>query len=143
MLRFDEYRTDKEFKIDSLSYEEIFDRFKDVVDETRKKFHSGAFRFWPVELRKDKCGCRMAYGLDKNLYPEIKLDMGGCYLLIMPYEAKLLIIENKVRQIISPDINEVLYNLMCEKFPDSDYVEKREKYFKDVELMREGYDWNL
>ena len=143
MYNLDDYRTDKDFKLDSLSYEEMFDYFKDVVDEMRKKFHVKGFKFWPVELKKDKCSCKMAYGADKNLYPKVRIAMDSCDLILTPFEAKLLVVDEGVRTIMSPELNDALLNMMNEKFPESDYKEKSEKYFKDAELMRLQYTWDI
>ncbi len=141
MLRFEDCRNDKEFKLETLSYEEIFDAFKDIVNEVKKKNCDGTFKFWPVELRNERCESRMVFGEDKNLYPKIRFDMGTYVLIVSTFEVKLLVIEYGIDEIKSEELDNALVKLMCEHFPNSDYLAKREKYFKDVELMKRTL-WN-
>ena len=144
MIRFEDCRSDKLYKLDTVAYEEIFDVFKDTVNETLKKHMENTYVDGSLELRKDMCSCRMAYGADKDLYPKIKLDMGGCFLILTTFEVKLLFIDYKLREVRTPELDETLVEFMCDRFPDSGYLEKRNKYFEDAELMkRTQYGWQL
>lgn len=144
MLEIEDYRSDKDYMLDSVSYEEIFDAFKDVVNETLKKFMVNTYVDGSLEFRKDRCNCRMAYGADKDLYPKIKLDMGKCFLILTTFEVKLLFIDYKLREVSTSELDKTLVEFMCNRFPLSYYLEKRDKYFKDAELMkRTQYNWML
>ena len=136
MLRFEDYRSDKNFKLETLSYEEIFGGFKDVVNKIKKQNHDGVFKFQSVQLRKEKCECKMAYGQDRDLYPKIKLDMYDYVLIVSTFEVKLLVLNWGVEEIKSKGLDDALIELMCKHFPESDYLERRAKYFEDAELMR-------
>ena len=136
MIKYEDYRSDKNFNIDTLPYEEIFDGFKDVINEIKKRDNIDGFKFWPVELRKDRCECQMAYGADKDLYPKIKLDMYEYLLIVTTFEVKLLVFDNGLKEIKSEDLDNALIKFMCNRFPNSDYLAKREKYFEDAETMK-------
>lgn len=144
MLNYQDCRNDKGFMIDSLTYEEIFKYFEDVVNEIKKQNHDGVFEFWPVELRKERCECVRAYGADKDLYPKIKLDMCNYVIVLTPFEVKLLLLENGLKEIKSEELDNVLIKMMCGKFPEANYLEKRDKYFQDAEFMkRTQFGWDL
>ena len=144
MYRYEDYRNDKDFKLESLSYEEIFNCFKGVVNKIKKEHHDGAFKFCPVELRKDRCEFVMAYGADKDLYPKLNIDMYNYILVLTTFEVKLLEIENGVNEIKSEELDCVLTKMMCEKFPQTNYLEKREEYFANAEIIRNNqYGWQI
>ena len=78
----------------------------------------------------------MAYGADKDLYPKIKLDMYEYLLIVTTFEVKPLVFDNGLKEIKSEDLDNALIKFMCNRFPNSDYLAKREKYFEDAETMK-------
>ena len=95
------------------------------------------------------CSMRNAYAKDKDLYP--LLTVGLCvsfknispifkryyYCEINPFEVKLLAnYYGEVEIVESEELNKALIAFMCENFPNSDYIQKREKYFEIAEKIR-------
>ena len=137
MIKFDDYRKDKSYKLDSLSYQEIFNGLKDVVVEIVSDLEKENYFDGLVRLNAHRCDCKMAFGADRDMYPKVKLDVGGKYFLILnTYEVKLLVVESEIKEIKSDRLDNALIEFMSERFPESDYVEKRKKYFEDADLVR-------
>ncbi len=147
MIKFEDYRNDKNFKIDSLTYQEIFESLKDGIEKVICDFE----KVPPLQglvLREDKCSIRFAYSKDKDLYPTINLEVRSysskfCsnynVMIINPFEVDIRCIgemTGRVHILTSEELTNSLIAMMNEKFPNSDYMEKREKYFKNAELIQ-------
>ena len=89
------------------------------------------------------------YGKDKDLYPLITLELEVVseqrpkgryyYCEINPFEISVKVnYYGEVKVIETEELTNALINLMCECFPNSDYLEKREKYFKTAEIIRKA-----
>ena len=137
MIKFEDYRSDKNFKLDSLSFEEIYEGIKPAVEKEIKKLEKGNFKNGMVDLNLNRCSFRMAYGKDKDLYPRIQIDLKSKYIVVITtYEIKMLIVEREVSEHQSEELDEALVCLMNKKFPESDYIEKRKNYFENADLVR-------
>ena len=136
----------KNFKIDSLTYQEIFESLKDDIGKAIRKYdHTKGF---PKGLRLVECGCQtvFAYGKDKDVYPKITLEVSRLsdvgygreyyYFIFNPFEIMMVVDRNGVENYISKELTQALVDMMNEKFPNSDYMEKREKYFKLAALIQ-------
>lgn len=146
MIKFKDYRKDKEFKIDSLSYQEIFESLKDGIEKSIRKYDHA--KGLPKSLRLEERGCQtiFAYGKDKDVYPKITIEVSRLsdvgfgrehyYFVFNPFEIVMVVERNGVENYISKELTQTLIDIMNEKFPNSDYMEKREKYFKMAELMQ-------
>ena len=134
---FEEIRADKEFNLETLTYEEIFEGIKVGIARAVSKFSKEEVEPDDLVLNVDKCSIRSAYGEDANLYPKIYLDLKGYYsVLLTPFEIDIIEIKHRIRTLSCEDLKESFYNFMCEKFPDSGYDKKYEKYFIDAEKLR-------
>lgn len=146
MITFDECRKDKEFKIDSLNYQEIFEGLKSGIEKTIRKYDRT--EGLPKGLRLEERGCQInfAYGKDKDMYPKITIEVSrlsdvgfgreSYYFIFNPFEIVMVCERNGAEICIFQELTQALIGMMNEKFPDSDYKEKREKYFKMAELIR-------
>lgn len=147
MIELEDYRTDKEFKIDSLTYQEIFESLKDGIEKVICEFEKVP-PLQGLELREDKCSTRFEYGKDKDMYPTINLEVRSYsskfwsnynVMIINPFEIDIRCIgemTGRVHILTSENLTQALIDMINEKFPNSDYMEKREKYFKMAELMQ-------
>ena len=134
---FEEIRADKDFNLESLTYQEIFDGIKIGVALAISKFSKEDVKEEDLKLNIGRCSTRSAYGEDQNLYPKIYLDLKGCYsVLLTPFEIDLIEIKQRLRTVSCVELKECFYNFMCEKFPTSNYDKKFEKYFLDAEKLR-------
>lgn len=134
---FEKIRVDKNFNLETLSFEEIFNGIKDGVAKTLSKFTKQDVRVEDLVLNLDRCSKRFAYGEDANLYPKIYLDLKGFYsVLLNPFEIDLVETKQRIRIISCEELKETLYNFMRKQFPESDYDKKYDKYFLDAEKLR-------
>lgn len=146
MIKFEDYRKDKEFKIDSLSYQEIFESLKDGIEKTICKFEKVDSVDDLVFLDKSSVA-NMKYGKDKDMYPSINIEFcvfAGKYIrgkyyncILNPFEIEIRKIYcGEVQVITCEELTQALIDMINEKFPNSDYMEKREKYFQMAELIQ-------
>ena len=136
MIKFEDYRTDRNFKLDSLSFEEIYEEIKPYVEEVIKNLEKENFKNSMVDLNLNRCSFRMAYGKDKDLYPRIQLDLKSNYIIVLTtFEIKMLVVGREIKEIRCEELDNALIKLMNEKFPNTDYLIKREKYFENAEIV--------
>ena len=146
MIKLEDYRTDKEFKIDSLTYQEIFESLKSGIEKTICEYEK-------VEslddlIMSDTSGAiSMKYGKDKDMYPSVNIEIcvyAGKYIqgkyynvILNPFEIEIhKIYCGEVQVFNCEELTQALIDMINKKFPNSDYMEKREKYFKMAELMQ-------
>lgn len=144
MIKYEDYRKDKNFKLDSLTYKEIFLGLK----ENLIKIISDCLNEEVVELylMEGWSNLRLKYGKDKDLYPLVFLRIEAddetfpprCFFIeVSPFEIKLSVNRNGyLQEIENEELNNLLVKFMCKHFPNSDYLEKRKKYFKDSNLIK-------
>ncbi len=143
VIKFEDYRSDKDFKLDSLSFEEIYEEIKGSIEKVVRNLEKENFKDEMVKLNLNRCGFRMAYGKDKDLYPRIQLDLRSNYIIVLTtYEIKILVVGREIEEVQFEELDDALIQMMNKKFPNSDYSSKREKYFEDAELARKiSYLW--
>ena len=150
MIKFEDYRKDKEFKIDSLTYPEIFEGLKGGIEKAICEFEKVDSVDELVFLDKSSV-VNMKYGKDKDMYPSINIEFcvfagkhirGKYYNCIFnPFEIEIHKIDcGEIKVFEGEELTQALVDMIVEKFPNSDYVEKREKYFKMSELMERKYE---
>ena len=89
---------------------------------------------------------RMSYGEDKMLYPKIKLDISvkklNVWMVIFnPYAVYIAEYDGDENVYNSKMLSDALAEFMVNRFPNSSYLEKRRKYFKDAEMYRRLNDY--
>ncbi len=146
MISFEDYRKDKEFKIDSLSYKEIFESLKfgikKAICDLKDIENLEKLVYTDIDSTVS-----MRYGKDKDMYPRVMFMVsayseemkGGSYYycILNPFEIELhKTCDGRVNVITNDELTQALIDMINEKFPNSDYMEKREKYFKIAELIR-------
>ena len=146
MFNLNNYRNDRQFQLDSLSYDEIFECLRDDIEKAIAKFEK--VENIDALILPDTSGVvSMKYGKDKDMYPSVNMEVcvyagkyiqGKYYNIILnPFEIEIhKIYCGEVQVFTSEELNEALIDMMNEKFPNSNYMEKREKYFKMAELMQ-------
>ncbi|MBO5954744.1 MAG: hypothetical protein J6Q13_02100 [Clostridia bacterium] len=146
MIKFEDYRNDKNFKIDSLTYQEIFESLKDGISKAVCKFEK-VESLDDLILPDTSGAISMKYGRDKDLYPSINMEFrvfagkhiqGKYYNVILnPFEIEIhKVYCGEVKVFSCEELTNSLFDMMNEKFPNSDYKEKREKYLKNAELIQ-------
>ena len=134
---FDKIRADRDFNLETCSYEELFDSLKFDFARAISVYSCQEVDVDDLKLNIDRCLTRSAYAEDGNLYPKIYLDLKCEYsFVITPFEIEMMIVNNKIRTYSNAEFREAFYNFMCEKFPNADYDKKYEKYRLDFEKMK-------
>ena len=134
---FNKIRPDKGFNLETVSFEELFEGLKEGFALAIGKFSKCEVQAEDLKLNVDRCSIRRAYALDGNLYPKIYLDLKGEYgFLINPFEIQMIAVKNGVDTLLYLELLEALYNFMCDRFPNSDYARKFEKYLVLAEKSR-------
>ncbi|MBR4999156.1 MAG: hypothetical protein IKY10_04670 [Clostridia bacterium] len=145
MITFEDYRKDKEFKIDSLTYQEIFESLKGGI-ETSICRHQKIKKIDELTYNDLDSNVDFVYGKDKDMYPRVhfmvrayskKLNEAMYYYIFLnAFEIKIYrAYQNNNDFVEYKELTQALIDMMNEKYPNSDYVEKREKYFKMAELI--------
>lgn len=145
MDSFNDLRSDKQFNLENVSYEDLFEGLKGDIQKTICEYEE-VDKLASLHLNKDECLTRMKYGKDKDLYPSILLEISAraigkirgsiFYCIINPFEIEIHKIHcGKVDILKNENLTYALKDFMSEKFVNSDYLEKREKYFKNAELI--------
>lgn len=146
MVKYEDYRKDKNFKIDSLSYQEIFDSLKSGIEKTICDY-AKVEKLTGLSYEDEDSVVMMKYGKDKDMYPHVIFMVSAYsdkwiyestyYCVLNPFEVELHKTHNGEMEIIThEELTNCLLGMMNTKFANSDYLEKREKYFKNAELMQ-------
>ena len=138
---FNEARSDRAFNLDAVAYEEMFEGLKENLALALSEFEKVEIKAEDLILGLRNCFKRSSFGEDKNLYTKIKLDIHAKkidnYMIIFnPFEIYMTKYDGSEERFTSSALDKALTNFMVERFPDSKYLEKREKYFKDGELIK-------
>ena len=147
MKSYDKYRNDKDFKLDSLSYMEIFSALRTDLEIAIANFEKS--EVVKVDLILHRCSTRSRYGKDKNLYPYIMLEVEALFkngkivkdysFGLNPFEVEMLVrVYGGFKSFVSDGLTFALVNFINEKFPKSDYNKKLIKYFKDAEICKKA-----
>lgn len=141
---FEEIRPDKDFNLELLSYEEIFEGLKFGIAQAVSKYSNEEVGTEDLELNLDRCYTTKAYAEDMNLYPKIYLDMKGFYsVLLTPFEIELIETKYKIRTVSCVELRECFYDFMCEQFPNCNYRKIYEKYLINAEKFRKQREKHL
>ena len=146
MIKFEDYRKDKNFKIDSLSYEEIFESLKHGIEKAICDY-AKVEKLTGLTYEDEDSVVMMKYGKDKDMYPSVIFMVSAYsdawlyestyYCILNPYEVELhKACNGEMKVITCKELTQSLVEMMNTKFPNSDYKEKRKKYFKDAELIK-------
>lgn len=138
---FNEASSYKNFNLDAVAYEEMFEGMKENLALALSEFENAEIKAEDLILGLRNCFKRSSFGEDKNLYTKIKLDIYAkkvdSYMIIFnPFEIYMAKYDGSEKRFTSSALDETLTNFMVERFPDSQYLEKRKKYFKDAELIK-------
>ena len=141
---FEEIRADKDFNLQTLSYEEIFDGLKFGMAQAISCYSKQEVGVEDLELNVERCSTRSAYAEDMSLYPKMYLDLKGDYgFILTPFEIEMLIVKHDVKTYSTPELREVFYNFMCKQFPNCDYEKIYEKYLINAEKLRRSREKHL
>ena len=141
---FEEIRADKDFNLESLSYQEIFDGIKVGVAKAISEHLNEDVSVEDLELNENRCHTRKAYADDMNLYPKIYLDLKGDYsILLTPFDIEILETKFEVKTFSHFELKECFYGFMCDKFSNAQYDKKFEKYLINVEKLRKQREKHL
>ena len=149
MKNFEDYRNDRGFNLESLSFEQIFaglkSDLKKIISDMEEK------EIFKLELSERNCSTRSKYGKDGFLYPIMILSFDAFtksgflkkdyYLEIAPSEIDMLVNNGgRITKFINAELDEMLMNFMQKQFNNSGYIEKRKKYVKDSNVLEKKYD---
>lgn len=136
---------DKDFSLMTVSDKELFDSLKkDIVGTIRTMKGFDKIKEDDVQLDVGVENRRLAYGKDKNLYPNIVMSLlvktapfniNEIDLFLDPFTIKLALHQYDPKMVESEELTKAFVKFMTERFPDSAYGEKRKKYFENAEMM--------
>ena len=150
MKSYNDIISDKEFNLETVSYEDLFKGLKVEIEKTICKYKR-VDKLAGLHLNKDECSTRMKYGKDKDLYPSVLLEISAresgkikgsvFHCMVNPFEIEIHKIHcGKVDVLTDEELINALKDFMVEMFPNSDYLEKSEKYFKQAKIIDRVYD---
>lgn len=136
-------KPDAEFDLTTISDMEIFEGIKKGIVKTLNTLKGyEKIQNKDVQLNADYYNRRMAFGEDKNLYPHIVMDLSvknGSYydsfdLFIDTFNIKLAPHKFDPQMIENANLTNAFIKFMITRFPKSNYLEKREEYFKKAKI---------
>lgn len=137
-------RADKDFNLETLSYEEIFDGLKFGIARAISEFSKTTILAEDLKLNIDGCLTKKSYGGDLNLYPKIYLNLEGDYsVLLTPFQIELMKVGNGIKSLSCDELTISLLDFMQDKFPDCDYIKIYENYQKNAEIIKKQREKHL
>lgn len=136
---------DAEFDLRKVEDEEIFGAVKDDVVNVIRSFKGREnIESKDVRLNTKYTNRREVLSGDSNMYPNIILNVeaksylnyDGFNLFINPFSIKIAEDKYDPKMIEDENLTKSFIKFMLLRFPNSDYSEKREEYFRKVELMQ-------
>ena len=141
---FEQIRPDKDFNLETLTYQEIFDGIKYDIAMAISRVSKNETNKQDLKLNIQRCRTKFAYAEDMNLYPKIYLDfVGGYSVILTPFNIQLMEVKQAVKMYECQELSQGFYNFMCEKFPNCDYEKIYEKYLIRVEKLKKQHGKNL
>lgn len=144
-------RFDENFNLDTVTDEELLEGLKDgIVNSLR--IYKGFENIDETNISLDnKTTFRTThYGRDGNLYPNITLGAkakisteffpASFQLLIMPFDIKMLITTPNLTTVKPVELLTAFNEFMLNKFPNSDYADKKQKYDEMAALRDRVYN---
>ena len=138
-------KPDEKFDLRNVTNDELFNAVKKEVVDLIKTFKGYEnIESGDVKLNEKYCNRREAYGLDKQLYPHITLDIGaksyltydGFNLFVDTFGIKLAKQQLNAKAIEDENLTNAFIKFMLLRFPNSNYTSKREEYFKTAQTRR-------
>lgn len=145
-------RNDKDFNLDNITDEQLFSGIKQGILECMKKVNGlEDITIDDIKLNKEHSNRREFMANDSNLYPKILLSTTTMpkynwkkYMcadfLITPFTIQMLLHKNGLETLEPEELEKAFVDFMCETFPESNYLEKREEYFNNVDRQRKFYN---
>lgn len=147
-------RNDAEFNLDNLSNKEIFDGLKESMFECLKQVeHLEEITLEDIEFKEDSFR-NQVMGADGYLYPKICICTRtmpkknwifatNADFIVTPFSVQMLLLNNGIKVVESKNLDQALVEFMTNKFPDSNYIAKRQKYLHACDLKRRMYDQSV
>lgn len=141
MLKF--IRNDDDFNLRNIEYKEIFSALrKDIVSAIKLYKDYESIDSKDIKLN-NICSHRMdSFFDDGNLYPIITLDieinslyLNGFNLIIDPFNIKLIPQKYEAKVFNDKNLTNSFIKFMLMKFPEANYLEKRNQFFERVSLQ--------
>ncbi|MBQ7352042.1 MAG: hypothetical protein IJW59_04220 [Clostridia bacterium] len=137
---------DAGFDLRTVSDEELFNVLKEPIAEvikTFKGYENTTSEF--VKLNTKYTTRRDAFGRDKDLYHNIILSIGvkshltydSFNLFINPFEIKIALDKYDPQIVENENLTNSFLNFMINKFPQSNYIDKRKEYFKKAKTFQQ------
>lgn len=141
MLKFNKERNEEYFSLDNVTYEEMFEVMKEDLALALTEYEKVQINAEDLMLGLSNCFRKTAFGEDGMLYPKIKLDVyakkiNSWMIIFNPFTIYLAEYDSSERRYFSNALDKTLISFMTGRFPNSSYLEKREKYFKNAEIMK-------
>ena len=141
---------DKDFNLMTVSDPEIFDSLKkDIVATIRTMKGFDKIKDEDVLLDQAFTNRRTAYGKDGNAYPNIVMSVlvktappfgvREVNMFVDPFSIKLALHEYDPKIVEDEKLTQAFVKFMTERFPNSEYTQKRDKYFKAAEIAERVY----
>ena len=141
---FEQIRPDKDFNLETLTYQEIFDGIKCDIARAISRVSKRETYGQDLKLNIQRCRTKFAYAEDMNLYPKIYLDLVGNYSVVLtPFNIELMEVKQSVRMYECQELSRGFYDFMCEKFPNCGYEKIYEKYLINVEKVKKQHEKHL
>lgn len=147
-------RNDAEFNLDTVSNKEIFDGLKGSMFECLQAVeHLEDITLDDIEFKEDSFR-NQVMGADGFLYPKICIctrtmpKKNWIYatnadFIVTPFSVQMLLLKNGIKVVEAKKLDEALVEFMTKRFPNSNYLAKREKYLRDCDLRRRMYDQSV
>lgn len=136
---------DKDFDLMTISDNELFEAVKKEVVSVLKTFKQYKdIESSDIKLNEKYTNRRKAYGLDRQLYPHITLDIGvksyltydSFNLFVNTFGIQLAEQKFNSELITDENLTNAFIKFMLLKFPNSNYSEKRNTYLKNAQTRR-------
>ena len=141
MIKLEDFRKDKNFNLNNVTFMQMFENIKDKLAVAISEHKNANIESGQILINENNCFRRSAFGADKDLYTKVKLDVyvkrvDSFMIIFNPFEIYLAEYDGSENCYRSKSLNNALVDMMLKLFPNSDYLVKREKYFKDSEIIK-------
>lgn len=141
MKRLIDYRYDKNFNLEEVSFIELFEGLKSGIAAAVSAYEKKDICEETIRLDVGGCIRALTYGEDGQLYPKLVLSLEGSYsVMLTPFKIQMIVYDYSLKNFRSPELTNSLVDFMCSRFPESDYLEKREEYKIKSKLANSVYD---
>lgn len=138
---------DEKFNLRKVSDVELFNAVKtELVEVLRSLKGYEQITSNDVKLNDKYTSVRERLGKDGNLYPFIVLDIGAkAYftydnfsLFVDPFSISFAPYNREIKEY--PELTKSFVNFMVRKFPESNYLAARKKYFRKAQIRKKVED---